>query len=487
MNINANGTNVTIDGSLDVSLPLVILLHGWGGSSLDMTDPLTSRSGYAFDRTSGASLFTNEGVHFTPPATPVSGFFIDPQFNAVTSWKAALQAAGFTTATYSMKGASAAVASPIGADAMQLGDVVKALMAAPALENMRFAMLAHSRGGLVARSFLTSTISDPSLSAFMARFTTLITLHTPNAGTGLATDAASIASLLTRLSVALGSIGVATPGFIASTLAMLTDPALAEMAPGNSVLTGIAAREPVPGVIYNTFGGTSTDWVRIWARAFAPLSYFPLFGFLPVFDWSTTTLQIGTLLNYGSFLPEQFILGPIPGITEVTTVLAALAATTPELRPGAGDTLVSDAGARLPFSSHRTNPLNHMEALYDAGLQRQVIALLSTFRSLIFSGRAIATLHPFPARTTAVTRYTVTAQDAVSGVSLNPTTVRVRDGRGNVEFAVSGNSFAALLRTKIIKVLNPDTRKLESETLIPGVEIDLPPPYGTVGVPTGLS
>lgn len=479
-----DGIDVSIDGTLNTSLPLVILLHGWGGTSADMTDPLTARPGLAFNRTSGGSVFTNEGVHPFPPVTPVAGFFIDPQFSAVASWRAALLAAGFSTVTYSMTGNADPTGSTVGGDASQLRDIVTALMGALP-QNMRFAIVAHSRGGLVARSFLASTAGDPTMSAFMARFTTLITLHTPNSGSGLATDAATVAALLTRLSVGLGAIGIATPGFITSALGFLTMPALVEMAPGNPVLTRIAAAEPVPGVIYNTFGGTSTDWVRIWAKVFTPLSSIPIFG-LPIFDWSTSTLPIGTLLNAGSFLAEQLLFGPLPGITEITTVQAALAAMAPELSPGSGDTLVTDAKARLPFSSHTTNPLNHMEALYDPGLQSQVIGILSSFRSPVFTGHATATLHPYPAKPTVLTQYNVTAQDSVSGVSLTPTTVRVRDVFGNVALSVAGSSFTAILRTKTIQVFNPDTHKKEPEVLLPSVEVDLPSPYGTVDVPTGL-
>lgn len=51
----------------------------------------------------------------------------------------------------------------------------------------------------------------------------------------------------------------------------------------------------------------------------------------------------------------------------------------PELRHGEGDLLVTDKAARLPwFPPHRTNPLNHAEALWDPALQQQVISVITT-------------------------------------------------------------------------------------------------------------
>ncbi|MDK2744329.1 MAG: hypothetical protein NDI90_15585 [Nitrospira sp. BO4] len=88
-------------------------------------------------------------------------------------------------------------------------------------------------------------------------------------------------------------------------------------------------------------------------------------------------------MNIASFLPAV-LAAPVPFVTEIMTVLAALAATTPDLAPGQGDILVSDARARLPFSaSHTSNFLNHLEALSDPTLQAQVVAILLRLRSPI--------------------------------------------------------------------------------------------------------
>jgi hypothetical protein len=50
---------------------------------------------------------------------------------------------------------------------------------------------------------------------------------------------------------------------------------------------------------------------------------------------------------------------------------------TPEITPGQGDGFVSNKSARLPFSIHETTHLNHMEVLWDKGLQLKVLGILT--------------------------------------------------------------------------------------------------------------
>src|SRR5262249_17371913 len=159
---------------------------------------------------------------------------------------------------------------------------------------------------------------------------------------------------------------------------IILTPDLAELAPGSATLTGIAAGEPVPGIIYHTFGGTSTDFARLWAAVYTPDSVIPYFiPFVPIpfFHWASIPLVIGVALSAPSFIPVAAI-PLLPAVAELVTASNILAATTPEFRPGFGDLLVSDARARLPFATtHTTNRLNHVEALYDPTLQAQVIGI----------------------------------------------------------------------------------------------------------------
>ena len=480
-----NSLEAIVDGALDPRLPVVILMHGLGGSSADMTAPLSSRGGVAFNRSAGYPLYSDAGVHFTPPVAPVNGFFIDPLLTTVTSWKSALKAAGFTTVTYSQNLQS------IAADAADLASLAKALATCACLADCGFAFVAHSRGGPVVRSFLASAIgsSDMDLTGFMARTTTLITLHSPNAGSSLATDAAAVDAVAAQLQMAITAMGLPPFAPLAALRSAVGNTALVELAVGSAALAAISAAEPVAGIAYHTFGGNSTNWVRLWANVFTPdsmISPLAFLGFpLPFFHWGTTPVELGSLLNPASFFPVELLVGPIPVLTEAIATLVTLAALAPELADGLGDTLVTDISARLPFSlTHTTNQLNHLEALYDPTLQRQVIGILSGLGSPLFSGTALATLHP-SARRGVLTNYSVTAVDSVTGISLTPSSVSVRDPHGGLLFTSPGASFSFKFAPAYIGSFDPDTHRREGEWVWPTVAAQFSAPYGTVGVFTG--
>ncbi len=388
-----DGTVVTVDGPLDPSLPVVVLLHGMGGSSVDMTAPAAAYPGLSFNRSGLPALYKDEGLNFGPPVLPVARFYLDPPAGPLTSWNAALKIAGFTTITYSQAGLL------IANDVTQLTLLVRQVLMAgalpwvpPSLSSLRVAIVAHSRGGLVARSFLGGAGANPSLAGFLPRFTSLITLHSPNTGSGVATVAATVAALLGRVATAFTAGGLPGGAAFATALSgLVLNRARAELVPGSATLTAIAAAEPVAGVTYHTFGGISTDFARLWADVYTPDSTLPFFlPFVPfpVFHWGSAPAIVGVPLNVASFVPAV-LASPAPFVTELVTTLAALAATTPDIAPGAGDLLVSDARARLPFAtSHTTNVLNHLEALSDPTLQAQVVALLLRLRVPVSAGWA---------------------------------------------------------------------------------------------------
>jgi hypothetical protein len=465
-----------VDGSLDPRRPVVILMHGRGGTCADMTAPLTTAlyAGTAFNRSATFPLLSDAGVNVSPPVVPVAGFFIDPLLTTVTSWSQALIAAGFTTVTYSQRLQS------IATDAADLSNLAQALVQDPRIIHCGFAFVAHSRGGLVVRSFLGSTFgtADMHLDNFMKRTTTLVTLHSPNAGSGLATVAASVDALAAKLQMSIAALGLPPLAPLAALRSEVGDPSLAELAPGSAALAGIAAAEPVRGISYYTFGGNSTKWLRLWANLYTPDSTVPWSAFfgipIPVFHWTTTPVILGWLLSYESFLPTEILTGPSPGITEIIAILVALAALTPELKDGVGDTLVTDSSARLSFSTHRENPLNHLEALYDPALQGQVIGILSGVGAPLLSGTAIARLHP-SARQNVLASYTVTATDSASGIPLTPVSVSVYDAHGVLSCTSSGDSFSY----KFVPA------RIQGDLVWPTVSARFGAPYGTVEVFTG--
>jgi hypothetical protein len=476
-------TSVEVDDNPDPSLPLVVLLHGFGGSILDMTAPLLSRGGVAFDRTATFPLYRDEGVHPTPPFIPVSGVFADPPASSVTIWREALNRAGFATLAYTQISGSGLIAPNVAQlTALATGP----LSTDSTLRGLRVAFVAHSRGGLIARSFLSGAAGDPTLAGFMPRVTALITLHSPNLGTGVASAALTVDALLASVGTVMAGAGLTPPGIIGMVRALTGNPAVTELIPGSPVLTAIAAGEPVPGVAYHTFGGTSTEFLRMWANVYTPDSGIPIpFPLpLPLFHWGSTPVVLGVPLNAASFAPI-LALG-LPLVTRLVAAMTALSATTSELVHGLGDVLVADAAAHLPFSATRTtNSINHAEALWHPILQAQVISILQRLRLPTVSGRAATRIAPFPASRTPVP-HVVTASDTVTGAPLTSATVTVRDTYGLVALTTDlGTPFTYGFTSRRERVFDPDTRSWETVIHVPSVEVAPPPPYAVADVDLG--
>jgi hypothetical protein len=47
-----------------------------------------------------------------------------------------------------------------------------------------------------------------------------------------------------------------------------------------------------------------------------------------------------------------------------------------EIKTGEGDWMVTDLSARLPYSVHETDQLNHAEVLWNRSLQQKVVHIL---------------------------------------------------------------------------------------------------------------
>lgn len=473
-------TLATPDSGPDPTLPVVLLLHGLGGSELDMTDPLTARGSVAYDRTATFPLYQDAGFALTPPGLPVNGFFLDPLLSSLTSWRTALVGAGFSTISYTQTG------GVIAGDVAQL----TAFAAGPLsmmseLARMRVAILGHSRGGLVARAFLVAVAATPALAPLLSRVTTVITLHSPHRGSGVANLAGTVDALLVQATAVLGGMGIPPPAVLTMVRATTANPAVAELGIGSPVLAAIAAAEPVPGVAYHTFGGTSTQFARLWANVFTPDSAVPLPVPFPLFHWGTTPWLVGIPLDARSFVPSV-VFAPLPVVTEMVAVTTALGATTPELAYGSGDGLVADARAHLPTSAtRRTNALNHAEALWHPELQSQVLAILRRLRTPATVRPAHASITPFPASLKPAL-HTVTAADALTGRPLSGGTVTVRDTFGKVALTTGlGAAFRYGFAPRKVVVTGGNGPLHEVEHFYPSVTVNLPAPHGDTAVDLG--
>jgi len=323
----------------DPEKPVVVLLHGNGGNSDHMAAPDRS-PGENYDFRSSLPPTRTIGWR-SYPGVGVWSFELDPT-KTVRGWQPVLNQNGFRTVNYSQVDPDGLLARPV----LELTGIVRALVAA--LPDAHFAFLAHSRGGLLLRKFLKDTANDP---AIKGRVAFAITLHSPHGGSELATVANAVNTAVASLRSTFGS-------FVDTALGWLTDivnsPSYQELRVGSPFLVSLAQGEaPVPGVAYHTFGGTSPLLTRIRSWVYTVSSAIPQWH-LPPFHHRITCIEVPV---------ASPILNSLPNLT-------------PEITEAEGDILVADVRAHLSFSLQHTDGLNHAEALWDSGLEAQVLRIL---------------------------------------------------------------------------------------------------------------
>jgi Putative serine esterase (DUF676) len=338
---------VNLQDSTNPTLPVVVLLHGNNGTADDMVNP-ASHPGMNYDYFAPIPSLVDRGWHGYPNVG-IWGVSLDPTKN-VTSWQTALAGQGFGTAWYSQVDNAGLLATPV----QELSAIVEeVLRRVPG--DRKLALLAHSRGGLLARRFLVDNAGNAPV---RGRLLTLITLHSPHLGSELA----NLANALNAATAAATAVNPAIGLLLGWLQAQVNAPSYQELAVGSAFLANLSAAEAAAGgpiLPVHTFGGTSTLLSRSRTWVFTPGSAVPqvtsIWPLRVQFHWETVPVA----------LPS-----PITGIPQ----LGLLA---PELRDTIGDLLVSDARSRLPGErSHRANRLNHAEALWDPTLHQQVIAAL---------------------------------------------------------------------------------------------------------------
>jgi predicted esterase len=477
----ADGTTAMLDGEPQPGVPVVVLLHGLGRTPLDLTDPLSALPGLTYDRSAVTVRYRDEGFALQPPPTPVARVYSEPPLNAATSWRDALNAAGFATITYEQ-------ASPSGSIAPNIGQLLSAftgpLSTMKALKDNPIALVGHSRGGLVARAFMAQAAATPQQMAFARRVTDVITLHTPHLGSAMAARAVEADPLVAQIQVILAALGIVSPAPLTLLRALTSSAGVAELTPGSPFLNAFAVTGQATGTEYHTFGGTSPGAVGIWADVYTPDSLIPLPVPFPVFHHGSLPVPVGVVPDAASFLPIGLI-APEPVLLTLAGLLVALEALAPELVAGRGDVLTTDDSSRLPFSTtHTTNPLNHAQALHDPGLQAQVIGLLARRRPQL-SGRADVRIEPYPASTTAAA-HRVVARDAASGMPITTGLVSVRDADGALALQQAvGADFTYAFERRVERVFDPDLHRWTVAVSGPTVDVALPDPYGTLEVVTG--
>lgn len=331
-----------VDRQVDVTegdrdRPLVLLLHGTAGTSLDMTAPAQGP-----DNNYDTLAPLGGEIAIGPREYPGIGIFscceLDPK-KPVRSWRDVLADNGFATAVYSQVDNVGLLARPVA----ELAEVVRALNAA--YPDARLVLLAHSRGGLLARSFLKGFAKD----AWSVQ--TVITLHSPHTGSSLATLATTVRDAIEALRSAFGDVVIDVLGWL---LDLADSDAYRELAIGSAFLTALADGEAaLPGVPYFTFGGVSVRLTRVRSWVYTLDSALPKWRW-PPYDHARVETEVAGVSPLADSLPDVI----------------------EELTEGRGDLLTADARTRLPFATHQTNPINHAEALWDPILQAQVLRIL---------------------------------------------------------------------------------------------------------------
>jgi pimeloyl-ACP methyl ester carboxylesterase len=192
-------------------------------------------------------------------------------------------------------------------------------------------LLAHSRGGLVARSFLQENNSKD--------ITGLITLGTPHDGTELALLARylqPVGAFFRNLLPSAGGRGKVLKA-MRRVADFLSSDAIAELKPDAALIQSL--QRPLPSTMaLFSFGGTDPGLFSLYRRNGE--------------SWRKLTFPDFLL----RLIPDQ----KIP----------------PELMSGKGDGLVSSASARLPGGEHANFEVNHVRLAFEPTIYRKISGIL---------------------------------------------------------------------------------------------------------------
>ncbi|HET6201895.1 MAG TPA: hypothetical protein VFI25_03730 [Planctomycetota bacterium] len=346
----------------DPTRPAILLFHGLHRTAECWTSP-SRDGGYNFD-------------YGHPPATvtatkdaPGVGVFkvgksdllgVDSQ-----NWFDFLVQRGFTVATFSQGGPRLEQAVPTALEALER--FARETAAHSPSAPPPIALLGHSRGGLVIRKVLKEK-------GDLGRVRWAITLHSPHAGSELARTPGRLAAEI------VDAIDAAAPPVLTAPLKKeikdlvvelarpltrwIVDDESRELMPDSPFLRDLAAGErELPGVRYHSFGGTKPTLFRLYAWVFTPESAVP--------QYRAEGLSVKQYFKWEAKPQELTLISPM---------LEKVRDFAPEIKPGYGDTLVTDRSARFPFPSatHETDSLNHAEVLWDRRLQERVSGLLAS-------------------------------------------------------------------------------------------------------------
>ena len=330
------------------------MVHGQGGKADHWVDP--GKMGHNYDYEGTGPKSKSHGWHVGPPL-PMTLPNVPPVLDKkkkVTGIQPYLKQRRFSTVIYTQHQSDQV---SIHQSALELNALILELVKQTGGVSgpRKIALLGHSRGGIVIRSFL----KDHGGGTWARRLSSVITLISPHQGSQLA-----------NLSVTLGQpIEVLIAGFavvpalqtvirnafkpIASSLA---NDSRRDLQIGSEFLRRLAHNEgPIHNVRYVTFGGTSVTLTRIWQYIYTPKSYVPQRVNIKSFNHTSFAVQWPLVSPFA-----ELILAPCD-----------------EVRHGHGDGLVSNVRSQLPFAMHRTMHVHHGEILWDDRTKYEIANLLT--------------------------------------------------------------------------------------------------------------
>jgi len=347
----------------DPTRPAILLVHGLHQDMRTWTAP--SYSEYAYDlrtppdqRIEDTHELPNAGVFKVGKSDWLYGND-RAGWDRERNWFDYLRSQGFTVATWGQKGEYFAEAEPSGLaafDALLAQTAALSPGAPPPI-----ALVGHSRGGLLVRKILKVRGSKD-------RVKWVVTLHSPHKGSELGKKpgrlAAEAADVIDCCAPSILSAPFKQQLKVVVNEAMrpLTNGESLELAPDSPLIRDLADRDTaLTGIKYYTFGGVKPTIFRLYTW---------------LFDGNSAKPQYKCEDNNPTKCKQYFVWRvKAHEIASVSPILEVVRDFVPEVKPGFGDALVSDASSQLPWSTHATTQLNHAEVLWDRGIQGRVARL----------------------------------------------------------------------------------------------------------------
>lgn len=336
---------------------VVLLLHGTGGNKQEWSFPVWRGMNYDHQHD---PPWRHDNNNLTPPIDILPPVSLSDKKD-VRCWRTILLALGHTIIYYSQDNPNGRIDDDDGALRQfedRIAPFIRQQVLTGNLAGKRVVIVAHSRGGILARYYLANHLTDAE-----TWIRQVITICSPHGGTDAPNAARRLRDELVLLLAVLGPSPTTTLLAVLARLGIEVDPtdAQAQLVPGNPLFTKLLDPGQTPHIDFRTFGGTSVRVARIYGWLYTPSSFVPTMSWenpYPHFDWTLFPVEIE---------PVSPMLDKVPDFAVFS-----------EQRQGEGDICVTAVRSRLPGVPHQSLPMNHGEALFDETLFAEVTALLGT-------------------------------------------------------------------------------------------------------------